>query len=103
MTDIRSEIAYLEGIPRKNGELVFSAPWQGRVFGMAIALTAERFQWETFRSLLIAEIAAAPDREYYASWVAALERLVVEPNVVSDSDLATRRAEFVAMQRDEIY
>ena len=103
MTDIRSEVAYLDGIPRKNGELVFAAPWQGRVFGMALALTDHRVEWEDFRKLLIAEIAAAPDREYYASWVAALERLLVERRVLSDADLAKRKAEFIAMERDEIY
>ena len=26
-------------VPRKNGELVFEAPWEGRVFGMAVALS----------------------------------------------------------------
>ena len=25
-------------LPRRNGELVFEAPWQGRVFGMALAV-----------------------------------------------------------------
>ena len=103
MTDIRTEVAYLEGIPRKNGELVFSAPWQGRVFGMALALTAHHFEREAFRALLISEIAAAPDREYYASWTAALERLLVEGSAVSDGDLAKRKAEFISMARDEIY
>ena len=35
------EIADMSGqaaLPRKNGELVFDEPWQGRVFGMAVAL-----------------------------------------------------------------
>jgi hypothetical protein len=26
-------------VPRKNGELVFEAPWEGRVFGMAVAMS----------------------------------------------------------------
>lgn len=25
-------------LPRRNGELVFEAPWQGRAFGLALAL-----------------------------------------------------------------
>ncbi len=27
-------------VPRRNGELVFEAPWEGRVFGMTVALRA---------------------------------------------------------------
>ncbi|MGI9556342.1 MAG: nitrile hydratase accessory protein [Solirubrobacterales bacterium] len=47
-------------IPRSNGEPVFSAPWQSRAFGMAMALHEQgAFEWEDFRALLIAEIAEA--------------------------------------------
>ena len=38
-------VAVMEGaaaLPRKNGELVFEEPWQGRVFGMAVALHEQR-------------------------------------------------------------
>ena len=27
-----------EALPRKNGELVFQAPWEGRAFGLAVVL-----------------------------------------------------------------
>ncbi len=50
-------------VPRRNGELVFDAPWQGRVFGMAVALSdAGLFPWEEFRQALIREVAAAEAR-----------------------------------------
>jgi len=70
--------------PRANGELVFAAPWESRVFGMTMALHAQgRFGWEEFRSRLIAEIAAweraHPDStgyRYYERWLAALEGLL---------------------------
>ncbi len=42
--DIDREIANMQGataLPRKNGELIFSEPWEGRVFAMAIALHDE--------------------------------------------------------------
>ena len=35
------EVTQMEGVealPRKNGELTFDALWEGRVFGMAVAL-----------------------------------------------------------------
>ena len=43
--------------PRTNGELVFESPWESRVFGLTMSLyEAGLFDWEEFRSLLIAEI-----------------------------------------------
>ena len=54
-------VAAMEGqaaLPRKNGELVFDEPWQGRVFGMAVALHEQGlYDWEEFRQALIAQIA----------------------------------------------
>ena len=45
-------------LPRLNGELVFSAPWEGRAFGMAIALMdGGQYRWEEFRDRLIVEVA----------------------------------------------
>jgi Nitrile hydratase beta subunit len=45
--------------PRSNGELVFAEPWEGRAFGLTMAL-AERgvLSYETFRAVLIERIAA---------------------------------------------
>jgi nitrile hydratase accessory protein len=70
--------------PRDNGELVFAAPWEGRVFALAVALV-ERLgvPWDAFRTRLIDAIADAPGRPYYESWAAALERLVVDHGVCS--------------------
>jgi nitrile hydratase accessory protein len=75
-------------LPRRNGELVFEAPWQGRVFGMALAVV-ERLgvPWAEFQRGLIAEIAAHPDAPYYDSWLAALERLVLEHGIATAHEL----------------
>ncbi|GAB7145686.1 hypothetical protein LRC484719_42880 [Mycobacterium riyadhense] len=44
--------------PRRNGELVFEAPWESRAFGLAVALAElNRYAWEEFRLQLIGEIA----------------------------------------------
>jgi hypothetical protein len=66
------------GMPRRNGELAFDAPWQSRVFGLAAAVVDQAFggDREPFRRLLIEAIAAEPDRPYWESWTAALEALV---------------------------
>jgi len=84
--------------PRDNGELVFTAPWEGRAFGAALALTdAGRIDWEDFRQALIGEIgeweAAHPAGGgwgYYDRWLAALERLVSKSGLVSAEELKRR-------------
>lgn len=64
--------------PRRNGELVFEAPWQGRAFGMCVAvLEREGLGWEAFRAHLVRAIAAQPDEPYYDSFTRALDELLV--------------------------
>jgi nitrile hydratase accessory protein len=84
--------------PRRNGELVFEAPWESRVFGVAAALREQGlFTWDEFRAFLIAEIADwerqhAPGEpwSYYARWQAALERLLAQKGVCSPGELEAR-------------
>ena len=65
--------------PRRNGELVFDAPWQGRAFGLCVAiLEKEGLGWEAFRGHLVPEIEANPDGEYYDAFGRALDRLTAE-------------------------
>jgi Nitrile hydratase beta subunit len=72
--------------PRRNGELVFDAPWQSRVFGLCAAIVATCFDGdrEPFRQRLIAAIAAEPERPYWDSWTVALQRLVVDEGVIDE-------------------
>ena len=42
--------------PRSNGELVFSAPWEGRAFGLAVSLADDgAFTMSDFQAELIIE------------------------------------------------
>ncbi len=85
----------LEGLPRKNGELVFEAPWQARAFGMAIDLHRRGlFEWEEFRTRLIDAVAteggdggADASSLYYGQWLRALERLLLDKGILSEGDL----------------
>lgn len=93
-------------VPRKNGELVFTAPWEGRVFGMAVALSDnETYSWDDFRDRLVLEIAAAEehsdDSGYYERWLASFERLLLETGIVTPDELDTRTAEYAAGVYDE--
>ncbi len=109
----------LEGaaaIPRWNGEPQFSAPWQSRAFGMAMALHEQgAFEWEDFRSRLIAEIATAEavgeggttqdDDDgslYYERWTTALTAVLSERGVVPADELNRRADDFLTGVRREV-
>jgi nitrile hydratase accessory protein len=110
---ISDAVAQTDGLPRRNGELVFEAPWEARAFGVAVALCREHgLDWDEFRGRLIAEIgaweaehgAATEGWSYYERWLAALERLVVERGLVAPAELDTRTAEIahaVAHEHDD--
>lgn len=89
--------------PRQNGELVFTAPWQSRMFATTMRLSdSGRIEWEQFRAGLIAQIAAHEqtlsdnaasdatqwDRyDYWGCWQRALEDLLNELSVISSAEL----------------
>jgi nitrile hydratase accessory protein len=85
------EIAFMSGVtalPRDNGELVFSAPWEGRAFALAVALVERReLPWDSFRQRLMDAIADDPDRPYYESWAVALEAFIVSLGLTTAEEL----------------
>jgi nitrile hydratase accessory protein len=83
--------------PRRNGELVFQEPWEGRAFGLAVTLQDEGvLRWEAFRDRLIAAIAEAdrhPDAEkpgYYESWLRALEHALIGGGLLTAEEVRLR-------------
>ncbi|HVM51968.1 MAG TPA: hypothetical protein VM262_02110 [Acidimicrobiales bacterium] len=65
--------------PRRNGELVFDAPWEGRAFGLTVALLErEGLGWDAFRPHLVRAIEADPDHTYYEQLAVALDAFVAE-------------------------
>ena len=100
---IDRQIADLEGLPRRNGELVFQAPWQGRAFGLAVVLNAKgAFPWDDFRTGLVDEIAKG-EPEYYESWLNSLESLLLSRGIVTHDEVAQRAAEYQALERDPVF
>lgn len=70
---------------------VFAEPWHAQAFALAVGLHEQgRFAWPEFAEELGAAIRADPDRDYYASWLAALERVVVAHGLTTAGDLAER-------------
>lgn len=99
-------------VPRKNGELVFDAPWQSRAFGMVVGLHERGlFHWDEFKDRLIASVAepsaddpeSGPATVYYRQWLRALEHLLLAKGLLSSSELATRTEEFSRGTRDEVF
>ncbi len=111
MNGVEREIADARGPaapPRKNGELVFAAPWQGRAFGMALALRARHpYRWEEMRGLLAKRIAAGGPADdgshYYEHWVASLEELLEMRGLLTPEEIERRSAEYLDGRREEVF
>jgi nitrile hydratase accessory protein len=93
-------------LPRKNGELVFEAPWEARAFGLAVALNeAGVYPWRDFSQGLAAETAAVEQQgtpaSYYERWLETLEKLAIARGLVTLDELDARTAEYAFSAHDE--
>jgi nitrile hydratase accessory protein len=100
--------AELPGLPRdEQGSPVFREPWEAQAFAMAVRLhEAGHFTWTEWAAALAEQIRQAqaagdPDLgdTYYLHWLAALERLAVDKNLVSVEELAHRKDEWAEAAR----
>jgi nitrile hydratase accessory protein len=108
--DLR-ELLDAERAPTEDGDPVFEAAWQARIFGLSVSMRGEDgvFEWESFQQRLAEEIATeeAPEapgtgastgedleRDYYRQWLAAFERLLLEEGHLDREQLQRRAAEF---------
>jgi nitrile hydratase accessory protein len=83
--------------PRRNGEIVFDAPWESRAFGIAAVLQEQgRWTWDEFAARFVQPPAGDDAEAYYQSWLAALESLLIERGVVTDEEIDARAEEFAA-------
>ena len=96
--------------PRSNGELLFQNPWEGRAFGIAVALAKKgHYEWEDFRQELIASIAQweashckdDPTWNYYQRWLLALERIAIATALLDEQELETRTSEILEQEKAE--
>lgn len=107
--DPNPEVTGMDGsvaLPRQNGELVFEAPWEGRAFGIAVALNEQGlFPWQAFREALVERIAAdeaaAVPSTYYERWLASLEALLLQQGVLTREELEARTAEYASGARHD--
>ncbi len=94
MPDIDADLAGPVSPPRDNGEIVFAAPWEQRVFGLTVALCRSQvIAWERFRQSLIRHIADGPEVPYWQNWALALEDELA--HTVAPSELDVRQQELL--------
>ena len=78
-------------LPKDDEGPVFAEPWEAQAFAMAVKLNeAGVFQWGEWAETLGAELKAHPERPYYESWLAALEKLVEAKGVMTGAERLAR-------------
>jgi len=94
------KLSDLDSLPKDESGPVFAEPWEAQAFAMAVKLNdAGVFTWSEWAETLGAEIRAEPDRGYYDSWLAALERLVEAKGLISTSERLGRIEDWDAAAR----
>lgn len=84
-------LADSERLPKDADGPVFAEPWEAQAFAMAVKLSeAGVFGWGEWAESLGAELKAHPQRPYYESWLAALEKLVEAKGVMSEAERLAR-------------
>jgi nitrile hydratase accessory protein len=92
--------------PMANGEVIFEAPWQSRVFGMARVLCeAGHYSWDEFRDRLIKRIEEweshhseqrGAEYPYFDCFLNALTDILESKGLCSTVDMSSRSEEFSA-------
>ena len=78
-------------MPRGEDGPVFREPWEAQAFAMAVKLNeAGAFTWSEWAEALGGEIRENPQRPYYESWLAALEKLVEGKGLMSARERLAR-------------
>lgn len=86
-------------LPRDADGPIFREPWEAQAFAITIHLYERGcFTWSEWAATLGAQIKAAqaagdPDtgETYYQHWLAALERIVQNKNILEGADLLARK------------
>ncbi|MCU1608054.1 MAG: nitrile hydratase b-subunit [Modestobacter sp.] len=110
--DVEQIVASLPGqplLPREDGDIAFSAPWEIRAFALAVAAHRDgRFAWPEFQERLIGGIsrwegtdpAERGNWSYYREWLEGLESLLVDRQLVDPAELDERTHEYLHGVRD---
>jgi nitrile hydratase len=77
-------------IHRESHEPVFHAEWEGRVLGLVRSVIDGRYNWDEFRFAIerLDPVVYLSD-SYYERWLDALERYLVEKEVIAPEEMAS--------------
>ena len=85
------KLADSDRLPKDADGPVFAEPWEAQAFAMAVKLNeAGVFSWGEWAETLGTELKAQPERPYYESWLAALEKLVEAKGVMTGPERLAR-------------
>jgi nitrile hydratase accessory protein len=79
-------------LPRDGDGPVFAESWQAQAFALTVKLSEQgHFTWTEWAAALANELKATSDREYYESWLAALEHLATPKGLTDSAALLVRK------------
>jgi nitrile hydratase accessory protein len=82
----------IDSLPRDADGPVFAEPWQAQAFALAVKLSElGYFTWSEWAAALAEELRVSTNREYYESWLAALERLATAKGLTDWAALLDRK------------
>ena len=92
----------LPDLPRGDEGPIFAEPWQAQAFGIVVNLVESgHCSWSEWAEMLGQQLkdaanAGRPDdgSHYYHHWVAALEQLLIQKNLVVGDELIERRQDW---------
>ena len=98
----------LTGQPRDGDGPIFRAPWEAQAFAITLKLhEAGCFTWPEWTGYLGAEIKAARARgdpdlgdTYYGHWLAALEKIAADKDLLPPAELRGRKAAWAKAFRE---
>ena len=91
--DRRADADFRKLIPQTDDEPVFPEPWQARAFALTVQLHQKGcFSWTDWATALSKALEADPQRDYFLSWLAALECLMADQGITSDALSAREHA-----------
>ncbi len=92
----------LPNLPTDEEGPVFAEPWQAQAFALAVRLCDEgHFTWAEWVEVFSEEVKRAqaegdPDLgdTYYNHWINVLEKIISQKNVVTTSDMKSRKEQW---------
>lgn len=88
----------IPGLQTRNGEPVFSEPWEAQAFALVVGLHEQgHFEWQEWADVLSETLKKAPSNQaYYKSWLDALDTIVSRKSMITNSEKNNRENQWKA-------